>query len=182
MNNISKRRNFLFLSFLCPLPPVLSFCVSNPPHFSLCVMFVCFIGVVPLREQRACYSGLMSLLCTNLVWQRQEAPTDWWHFIVIAVPLLTVHHSCFCCWGLLPREWVKKKERDATQKQQIENIVTVIQKKTINLGPMYKIAILMLYFLLCIFTPPHVPICHKDLMYITLCKDKYLICVARSLL
>lgn len=35
----------------------LSFFYSNPPHFFLDVIFVCFSGVVSLREQCACYSG-----------------------------------------------------------------------------------------------------------------------------
>lgn len=94
----------------------------------------------------------MSLLCTNLVWQRQEAPTDWWHFIVIAAPLLNCSPLLLgLLGGLLPSERRRAGERASekkTQRRQIEHIATVIHRKMINLT-------VKLLFWCCVFFALH---------------------------
>lgn len=168
-----------FLSYLLRLLPLilyylfcLFFLISTPTFLSLGVMFVCLLGcAVPLRAV-CCYSGSNVITLYKLAVTEQEAPTDWWHFIVIALPLLTVHHSWFCCWGLLPSE--REREREKTQKQQIEHITSVIQRKMINLS--IKLLV-WCYIFCCAFWYSRVTILHKDQVYITFHGEKYLICV-----
>lgn len=166
-NSKTKKKRFLhFLFYLHPLFSFillhlffLFFLISTPTFLSLGVMFVCLGCAVPLRAV-CCYSGSNVITLYKLAVTEQEAPTDWWHFIVIALPLLTVHHSWFCCWGLLPSE----RERERTQKQQIEHITSVIQRKMINLS--IKL-LFWCYIFCCAFLYCRVTVLHKDVHYIS---------------